>query len=273
LRRAAERAIEARQQWESAVRLSDPEQRVAALWPFLSIERYGVSFSEHTEVQFEKAKPASGEYFAERFDGMSANERMLLLRGAGAFGSEQLHMKLKAHLDQLRQRYENFVAASGRLPRDVDWNTMPQNVKDVSGELYYGLAGLARFDDRHDLAYIRVAALWSAKYHLEQMADAAVDAFRDMPDAANLPAIDASLKEFMPQRRAGMWSIDSDAERALCKHRYSESVPLLTLFLVEDSQAEEAQECLAGIVGHDLGRNPKSWLDWYRTMGGRAPIS
>jgi len=268
LRRAAERAVDLRQQWEGAVRLSDPKERVAALWPFLSLEKYGVSFFKHTEAQLEKAKPAAGEYFAEQFDGMSANERMLLLPGAGTYGSEQLHVKLRTHLGKLQHRYEDFVGRSGRLPKEIDWSTMPDGFKNVIAELYYGLAGLARFADRADLPYIRAAGLWSAKYHLEQMADAVVNAFRDMPDAGNLPAIDSILKEFMPGRRAGMWSIDSDAEDALCKHRYSGSVPLLTAFLGEDSKA---QKCLTDIVGRNLGQNPKPWIDWYKAANGRAP--
>jgi hypothetical protein len=62
---------------------------------------------------------------------------------------------------------------------------MPENINDVTGDIYYGLAGLADFHDRGDLPFIRTLALWSVKYHLEQTADVAVDAFRDMPDKAN----------------------------------------------------------------------------------------
>jgi hypothetical protein len=227
-----------------------------------------VSFFKHTEVELEKARPAAGEYFAEHFDEMSSDDRMVLLPGAGAYGSETLHEKLRRHLDQQRHVYQEFVAGLGRLPSAADWITMPKSVRDATGEIYYGLAGLAEFRDRDDLPFIRATALWSAKYHLEDPADAAIDAFRDMPDEANLAVIDRLLKEFLPGRKPGMWSIDSDAERALCKHRHPETVPLLAPFVAEADagMATESESCLEEIVGQDLGRNPKAWIDWYTSV-------
>ncbi len=270
LTRAAERAVDLRRQWEKATIISNPKQRVAALWPFLSMPTYGVSFFKHTESELQKASPASGEYFAEHFDEMSSNERMSLLAGAGAYGSEKLHETLRNYLNQQQRLYEGFVASLVRLPKDVDWNTMPGNIRDAIGEIYYGLAGLARFRDRGDLAFIRATALWSAKYHLEQTADAALDAFRDMPDQANLAAIRSILREFLPGRKPGMWSIDSDAERALCEHKYPETVPLLAPFVAESAMMSEAESCLTQIVGRDLGRSPNAWIDWY-TAGHKTP--
>jgi hypothetical protein len=91
MRRAAERAVAVRQQWLAAVTLSDPTLRVAALWPFLNLQEYGVKFFERTQLELQKAKPASGIYFAEQFDAMSHNDRMSMLAGAGLYGSEELH--------------------------------------------------------------------------------------------------------------------------------------------------------------------------------------
>ena len=264
LRRAAERAVDLRQQWERAANISDPKQRVEALWPFLAMRRYGVSFFKHTESELQKAKPASGEYFAQHFDEMSHNERMSLLPSAGAYGSEMLHEKLRRWLDDQQRRYEQFVAASGRRPRDFEWNSMPDNVKDTSGELYYGLAGLARFGDRNDLPFIRTTALWAVQYHLEQTEEAALDAFRYMPDRANLPVIQQIRKEFLPGRKPGMWTVvDWDTERALCTHKYHETIPLLAPFVADDQMGNEAEGCLQQIVGRDLGRDPQAWVDWF----------
>jgi hypothetical protein len=266
LRRAAERAVDLRQQWEHAADIVDPKQRVAALWPFLAMPRLGVSFFKHTESELQKAKPPSGEYFAEHLDDMSHNERMSLLPSAGAYGSDMLHEKLKSYLNEQRQRYEQFVAAFGRRPRDIEWNSMPDKIKDVQGELYYGLGGLAKFDDRNDLPYIRRMAIWAAQYHLEQTAEAAVNAFRDMPDRANLPAIQQVLNEFLPDRKPGMWTVvDWDTERALCTHKYLETIPLLAPFVADAQMATEAVGCLQQIVGRDLGQDPKAWMDWYLT--------
>ncbi len=270
LKRAAERAVNLRRDWEKAAAIPDPKLRVAELWPFLSLPTYGVSFLQHTESELQKAAPVAGEYFADHLDAMSHNERMSLLAEAGAYCSQKLHDKLRRHLDLQQHIYQEYVTTLGRLPSERDWSTMPEAVSNASGDAYYGLAGLARFQDRNDLPFIRVMAVWAAKYHLEQTAEAAVDAFRDMPDRANLPTFEIILKEFLPERKPGMASIDFDAERALCRHKYPETVPLLAPFTADaiDQLAGEAEDCLAEIVGRDLGRSPGAWIDWY-TAGSR----
>lgn len=265
LKRAAERAVNLRRDWEKAAATPDPKLRVADLWPFLSLPTYGVSFFQHTDSELQKTAPSAGEYFADHRDGMSHNERMSLLAEAGALGSERLHDKLRKHLDLQRQIYEEYVATLGRLPSESDWSTMPESALNASGEAYYGLAGLARFQDRNDLLFIRTMAVWAAKYDQEQTAEAAVHAFRDMPDRANLPTFEIILKEFLPERKPGVASIDFDAERALCQHKYPETIPLLAPFTADaiDQLAGEAEYCLAEIVGRDLGRSPGAWIDWY----------
>jgi hypothetical protein len=265
LKRAAERAVNLRREWEKAAATPDLRLRVAELWPFLSLPTYGVSFLQHTQFELQKAAPVAGEYFADHLDGMSHNDRMSLLPEAGVLGSNRLHDKLRKHLDLQRHIYEEYIAALGRLPSERDWTTMPESANNATGETYYGLTGLARFQDRNDLPFIRATAVWAAKYHLEQTAEAAVDAFRDMPDRANLPTFEIVLKEFLPERKPGMASIDFDAERALCQHKYPETIPLLAPFTADaiDPLAGEAEHCLAEIVGRDLGRSPGAWIDWY----------
>jgi hypothetical protein len=163
LRKAAERAVTVKQQWLAAANLSDLTLRVAALWPFLNLREYGVRFFRRTQLELQKAKPASGIHFAEQFDAMSHNDRMLMLADAGLYGSEQLHTKLKTHLNKLRTRFEEFVQQSGKGARDINWNAVPQDIEDANGELYYGLAGLAEFMDRTDLPYIRDAGAWAGE--------------------------------------------------------------------------------------------------------------
>ena len=263
LKRAAERAVNLRRDWEKAAATPDPKLRVAVLWPFLSLPTYGVSFLQHTESELQKAAPSAGEYFADHLDAMTHNERMSLLPEAGAYGSKKLHDKLRRHLDLQQHIYQEYVTTLGRLPSERDWTTMPESALNATGETYYGLAGLAGFRDRNDLPFVRATAVWAAKYHLEQAAEAAVDAFRDMPDRANLPTFKIILKRFLPE-------IDFDAERALCQHKYPETIPLLAPFTADaiDPLAREAEHCLAEIVGRDLGRSPGAWIDWY-TAGSR----
>jgi hypothetical protein len=97
-----------------------------------------------------------------------------------------------------------------------------------------------------------------------------VDAFRDMPDPANLKVFDTILKKFMPGRKPGMWSVDIDAERSLCRHNYPSTIPLLVPFLADDFMRNEVEDCLAEIVGGDLGRDPTAWTDWYKASTRRA---
>ncbi len=272
LRRAAERAVELRKQWQTAVAIPDLKHRVAELWPYLSIFTYGVRFFQRTEEELELARPASGEYLAEHFDEMGHNDRMLLLPHAGDLGSAALQRKVREGIDREERVYEAFVASFGRVPRNErDWNSIPREIQDAEGEAYYALAGLAGFKDRNDLPYIREVALWAARYHLQQVTEAAVHAFRDMPGAANLPVIKSAMREFLPGK-PGISGLDIDIERSLCKHQVPETVPLLASFfgdfqvaLANDAGAfsGEVEACLTQIVGKDLGRNAQAWMAWY----------
>lgn len=266
LRNDAQRTVEARRQWEKVRNISDPATRVAAFWPFLSFDTYGVSFYEHTKTELELAKPQSGEYFASHFEDLSTNQRGMLLPSAGNFGSDQLHQKLQTFLEQEMNAYKSFVNEFGRVPTQEDWNTLPSKIKDVTGNIYYGLAGFAKYGRRSDLSFIRKMAVWAANYDLEQTAEAAMNAFRDMPDENNLPAISQVLAKFLPEKRPGMASIDVDAERALCKHHYAQTVPLLVPFLNDDFLRPETESCLADIAGTNLGSDPHAWMEWYKSQ-------
>jgi hypothetical protein len=269
LRRAAERSLEVSQAWESAAKISNPKERVAALWPYLEMQKFGLSFFEHTKVELENARPASGEYFAAHFDSMSHNERMSLLPDAGSFGSDALREKLEESIKQQEHIYEKFVAEAGKKPGELDLNAIPGSAIEA-GEMYYGLAGLARYRDRSDLPFLRTATLWAAQYHMEQVASAGVLAFGEMPDRANLPAIESVLREFLPERVPRMGTLDFETERVLCRHKYPETVPLLALFLGDDSKqlASEAESCLTEIAGKDLGKDQNAWFEWYRRRNG-----
>jgi hypothetical protein len=270
LRNDAQRAVEARRQWEKARSTFDRATRVVALWPFLSFDKYGVGFYEHTKTELEEAKPKSGEYFASHFEDLPTKQRRMLLSSAGDFGSNQLHQKMQTFLVQEMKAYESFVHEFGRVPTQEDWNTLrntlPSKIKDVTGNIYYGLAGFAKYGRRGDLPFIRKMAVWAANYDLEQTAEAAMNAFRDMPDENNLPAIRQVLAKFLPEKLPGMASIDVDAERALCKHHYAQTVPLLVPFLKDDFLRPETESCLADIAGSNLGSDPHAWMEWYKSQ-------
>ncbi|MCU1284810.1 MAG: hypothetical protein JWO13_1160 [Acidobacteriales bacterium] len=264
LKRAAERAVSVRNQWEDCLRIADPKQKVAALWPFLDLHEYGVDFVHRTTSELKRISPQAGEYFAAHLDEMSSDQRMLLLADAGDYGSSALHDKLRNHIDQQRRAYADFVERLGRIPTERDWRTFPKAIQGLNGEIYYGVAGLAKFRQTSDLPFFREIALWATKYEIEQTAEATLTAFRSLPQKANLPVIDLVHQKFSPQ-------IDVDVERALSKHKFPETVPLLAPFVTTDYGGSDAQAALWEIVGRDLGRDPKAWMDWYQATQKPTP--
>jgi hypothetical protein len=198
LENIAKRALDARERWEKAAQIGEPIERVAALWEFVFRYKYGRTFFEHTMAELGKAGVPAGDYIAEKFDSMSWNDRSPFYNEAGVYGSEKLHEKLISDLAKDRKAYEVFVSRTAWNPKDIfsHWNELPESAKDLYGEVYYGLAGIASFKARGDLPLIRTVALWAVENRLEQPCEAALHAFRDMPDPENLAVISAIQKEF-----------------------------------------------------------------------------
>ena len=265
----AEQAVALRHQWEEAASISDLRRRAEALWPFLSMKDYGPDFLEHTKSALRNISPVSGDYFAEQFDSMPRWNRTDLLKDAGAYGGDKLHRTLTNYVAAQQQLYESS-ALTYKLDRNdalATWNTLPDNVKDIYGDIYYGLAGLASFQRRDDLPMIREIARWAVKYGLEQTCEAALDAFRTMPDKDNLPIISLIWEKFPLGRGKGDESFHIDVIRTLCTHKYVQTIPLLAPFVTDGFAGAEAQAALAEIVGRDLGERPQPWLAWYKRIG------
>lgn len=265
LRNMGREALRIRAEWDAARSTPDEAHRIAALWPFL--ENYQGRFNSLAQVELQRIGTPAGDVLADRLEGMSSNQRMGFLIDLHLYRSERLHQFLIAHLRREQKLYEDFLKTHDKSLID-DWDTLPGNVQDIYGELYYGLGGLARFQDPTDLPLIRELALWAVKYRFKQTDDAALDAFRDMPEKANLPIIDAIWKEFSIHQHQGNEMLALDVTRALHTHRFPETVPVLAQFLDDKNKdfAAEAQSFLRELVGKDLGPNPKPWLDWYQAQ-------
>jgi hypothetical protein len=136
-------------------------------------------------------------------------------------------------------------------------------MKDMWGELYYGLAGLASFRDKKDLPFVRQLALWAVDRRFKQTCDAALGAFANMPESANLPVIDAIWEEFSTRPYQGNALSPFDVTRSLRAHRFPETVPILAKLLSDEKAGNEARTFLSEIVGEDLGKDPNVWLEWY----------
>lgn len=268
LRKTAEQAVGLRRRWEEAANTPDLRRQAEALWPFLSMKDYGPSFLEHTKSTLQKIAPISGDYFAEHFDEMPQWNRMDLFKNAGAYGGNKLHQKLTNYIKAQQNFYESSATTYKLNDHNAltSWNTMPESVKDSYGDIYYGLAGLASFQRRDDLPVIREITRWAVKYGLEQTCEAALDAFRTMPDEDNLPVISLIWEKFLQGSGERDEIFHVDVIRTLCAHKYAQTVPLLAPFVTDGFAGAEAQAALTAIVGQDLGEKPEPWLAWYRTV-------
>jgi hypothetical protein len=270
LRNVAEKAVDLRRRFEAASNIPGPLPRTAALWPFLDIAAFGPEVARRAEEVLKHTAPVAGDYIADHFYEGPDEERMDLLRDAGEYGGDRLHEKVKNLIPVHQSIYESYAVAhnfDGQLSQ-VAWNTMPDAIKNSYGYIYYGAAGLARFNRRDDLAQFREIGRWGVKYGLQQPCEAALDAFRAMPDEENLPVI-ALIRERFKKGVDGVATSEPDGLlkyetlQALETHIYVRSIPQLVPFLSNDGFGDEAEDALTKIVGRDLGRKPGPWLAWY----------
>jgi hypothetical protein len=264
LRSLAEKAIDLRGRWEEAANISDPMQRAAALWPFLSAKDFGSSFADHTKSALQKIAPASGDYFAERFDDMPTWDRMDLFRNAGAYGGDKLHEKLTSFIQTQQEIYESYASIHNLKGDDAQavWYSMPVAVRDSTGNIYHGIAGLASFQRREDLPLIREIARWAVKYGQFPTCEGALDAFRTMPDEDNVAVIALIWQKFRGNRDE---IFPVEMIEALSTHKYVQTIPLLAPLINYGAWGADAEAALTEIVGRDLGQKPGPWLVWYKT--------
>jgi hypothetical protein len=266
LRRIGMEAVNLRRSWEKARDVVDPQQRVTALWPYLWDG--GSSFLESTKKELQKTGVTAGDYMAQMLPTLNHGQRMTLLPHLGLYGGTRLHAWLIQHLRQRQALYEASLSEydpNGKGPGE-NWDRAPDQIKEISAELYYGLTGLDSFHDRQDLDFMRDLTLWAVKYRFQQTCEAALLAFRYMPDEKNLPVIAAAWREFSSKPIKGSTTLAFGFTRALQSHKYAETVPILTMFLSNPDVGTEARGFLTKIVGVDLGGDPGAWLAWYEAQ-------
>lgn len=272
LRSIAEKAVDLRRRFEAARNTRDSFRRTAALWPFLDMATFGPEVARRAEDILKQTAPVSGDYFAEHFSELPHDQRMDLLRDAGEYGGDKLHETVKEFISEQQKTFDDYASAhklSGELDQK-QWYSMPGTVSDSTGYVYYGAAGLTKYRRREDLPLFREIGLWGVKYGMDGPSEAALDAFRDMPDEENLPVIAAIRERF----KRGTFGVITDQPDGLLKyetlqaletHIYVKSIPQLVPFLKDDGFGEEAEVALTKIVGRDLGQKPGPWLAWYET--------
>lgn len=270
LRSLAEKGIDLRRRFEAASKIPDPLRRAAALWPFLDMVTFGPEVARRAEEVLKQTAPVSGDYFAEHFDELPHDQRMDLLRDAGEYGGEKLHETVKEFISEQEKIFDDYASAhklAGEFNQE-QWYSMPPAVTASTGYVYYGAAGLAKFHRTDDLPLFREIGLWGIKYGMYQPSEAALDAFRSMPDEENLTVI-AQIRERFKRGAFGVATDEADGLlkfetlQALQTHIYVQSIPQLVPFLKDDGFGDEAEDALTKIVGRDLGQKPGPWLAWY----------
>ena len=270
LRSFAEKGVDLRRRFEAASNTPDPLRRVTALWPFLDMATFGPEVARRAEEVLKHTAPVSGDYFAEHFGELPQDQRMDLLRDAGEYGGDKLHETVKEFVLEQEKIFADYASAHQLAggPNQEQWYLMPRAVTASTGYVYYGAAGLAKFHRTDDLPLFREVGLWGVKYGMYQPSDAALDAFRDMPDEENLPVIAAIRERF----KRGTFGVITDQPDGLLKyetlqaletHIYVKSIPQLVPFLKDEGFDEDAEDALTKIVGRDLGPKPGPWLAWY----------
>jgi hypothetical protein len=277
LRAMAVSALDLRRSWEAARGLSDNRQRVEALWPYLW--NHNGSCYKQTEAVLREAGSVAGDYIAGQLSGMTYQQKMFLLPDFGKYPSELLHAALIRELKRQEAAWEELLRRRGEFARydEVnppdrihDFARRPQDAEsdeaeEIDGVLYYGFAGLTGFHDRSDLPFIRESALWGVKYRFKQLDDAALGAFAEMPDKANLPVIEAIWKEYSTTPWTGNELSPFDVMRTLEAHRFPEAIPLMAQFVNVSFAPELAQRFLKEMTGVDFGNDSKRWREWYES--------
>jgi len=264
LRNIARQAVDLRQQFEQAVRVPDPQHRVEVLYPFLWDN--GSSFFQHTREELLKEGTVAGDYIADRLESMTLDQRSMLIRLEGKYGGDKLHAALVHHLQTEQALWDDYVNAHGEDPRTSNalWYGSPEAIRYADADMAYTLAGLLNFRDRADLLVIRPLALWARQRDLEGICSYALAAFRDMPERASLPVIEALWKESQVHPEYFGNTFRYDVGGALITHRFREAIPQLVQFLDDDFiWSDQVNKSLSSIVGYNLGRDPKAWLEWY----------
>ena len=273
--RFAASALALRHLWETARDIRDEAKRIEALWPFLW-DHNGSCF-EATVAELRKIGPAAGDYIAQQFGSMTYLQRGQLLWDISTYRSSRLHRAVVDDLLKQQQLWAQLLshhrgsATFEQISRPQRMHYSPQRAEDleadqadeISGEMYYSLSGLAKFEDRSDLPFIQESARWALKYRFKQTDDAALDAFRRMPARENVAIIGEIWEAYTKRPFRGNELQSYDVMRALETHPYPEAIPVMAQFVNVSFANEIARKFLMKMTGVDFGGDQRAWMRWW----------
>jgi hypothetical protein len=251
LQTMAKDAIALRRRWEKAVSIAEPADRLEALWPYLtgSSRACATLTIEHLA----KLNPLPGDYLAERMATYPASERggwMLLCR---QFPSDKLHAAAIADVKSARRAFETYLAAQGleRLATMDHWNddTLPASIKDLNGEIYYGLAGIRSFKDPRDLPLFRELTPWLMRNQLDGAVEECVSMMKNFPAAENLAVLKSIWEDYQARHVHDLdrHLLPIDLARALAASKSIDAVPILKEIQATPTFHDEALNAIEAI--------------------------
>ena len=275
LRSLASSALTLRYSWEAARDIPDERRRVEALWPFLW--DHNSSCFDATKAELVRIGPIAGDYIAEQFDSMTYVQRGRLLWEIANYRSSRLHKAVAEDLVKQEQLWAELLSRHGKfatyeeVSRPERMRYYPRRVEDseanladdIHGEMYYGLTGLGKFEDRADLPLVQETARWALKYRFKQVDDAALDTFRRMPARENVAIIQAIWDEYSKRPFRGNELQSYDVMRALETHLYPEAIPVMAQFVNVSFANQIARGFLVKMTGVNLGGDREAWLRWW----------
>lgn len=231
LQTMAKAAVALRRRWEKAISIADPAERLEALWPYL--KNSSRACATMTIEHLARLNPLPGDYLAERLAKYPASERagwMLLCR---QFPSDKLHAALIVDVVSARRAFDAYLKAHGieRLAMMDHWNdgTLPDTVKDLYGEIYYGLGGIRSFKDPRDLPLFREWVPWLLRNQLDQSVEECVSMMGAFPTAKNLPVLKSIWVDYQVREAddLGQRLLPIDLARALAASKNVDAIPIL----------------------------------------------
>lgn len=181
-------------------------------------------------------------------------------------------------VDLARQRFVNYLDAHHLKGRDViaRWNNgTPEEVKDLYGVMYYGLAAIRSFGDKADTPYFRGLVPFLLANDLAQCVEECVYAMRQNPARENIPVLNAIWEDYKSHR------YPSDDSRtllpiylanALAAQNDVATIPTLLDLLGDRLARDSALAALRQLTKEDF-RTDAEWKSWYasRSRGAAAP--
>jgi len=264
----ATRAIDYHRRWQVARDTFDRQGRIRALFPYLL--NPAESCHHLTLTELAKLNPDSGDYLAEILPRVSPNECQSLLLDIRQLQSPRSHSAAIAMVDRARAQLSNYLDAHHLKNFDItaQWNHgAPEELKGVSGIMYYGLAAIRSFGDQADMPYFRGLIPFLLSNGLEQSVEECGYAMRQNPGPENIPVLKAIWEDYKSHHytREQETLLPIDLARTLTAQNDIAVIAILLELLDNYNGRDSAHEGLRKLSGKDFHTDAE-WRSWYESL-------